>query len=122
MTIKKCKNCDCVKIVKNGKVRNKQRYKCKECGFNFVDGDGRTNDKTIALKALAVLFYSIGKSSYGMLGKIFKRDPSLIYRWIKQAGLTYDVPAISGEIREIEFDEMWHFIQSKKQTLDYQSR
>jgi hypothetical protein len=26
-----------------------------------------------------------------------------------------------GEIKEIEFDEMWHFIESKKQALAHQS-
>ena len=114
MVFTKCKNCDSDKISKNGTVRNKQRYRCKQCGFNFVLGDERTDEKTIALKALVVMLYSIGKSSYGMLGKIFKRNRSLIYRWIREAGLECEAPAADGEIREIEFDEMWHFIQSKK--------
>ena len=110
----KCKNCNNERIVKNGKVRNKQRYKCRECGINFVLGDERSNEKVVALKALVVLFYSLAKGSYNMLGKIFGRDRSLIYRWIKEAGLSFDDPVIDGEIKEIEFDEMWHFINSKK--------
>ena len=109
-----CKNCTNSKIVKNGIVRNKQRYKCKSCGYNFVYGDERTNDKIIALKALIVLLYSLAKGSYNMLGKIFDRDRSLIYRWIKEAGLSFDEPVIDGDINEIAFDEMWHFINSKK--------
>jgi len=112
-----CKNCKSEKFVKNGKARNKQRYKCKDCGLNFVIGDERTNEKIIALKALVVLFYALGKGSYGMLGKIFKRDPSLIYRWIREAGILCDEPKIDGEIREMEFDEMWHFIGSKKENF-----
>lgn len=113
----KCKNCDCESVTRNGKVRNKQRYKCKECGLNFVEGDERTNEKIIALKAMVVMLYSLGKGSYNMLGKFFGRDRSLIYRWVKEAGLSFDDPEIDGEIREIEFDEMWHFIQSKKQNF-----
>ena len=109
-----CKNCNHDKATKNGKVRDKQRYKCKECGYNFVVGDERTNDKIIALKAMVVLFYSLAKGSYNMLGKIFGRDRSLIYRWVKEAGLSFDEPSIDGEIKEIEFDEMWHFVGSKK--------
>ena len=112
-----CKNCKSERIVKSGKVRGKQRYKCKECGYNFVDGDERTNEKIAALKALCVLIYSLGKGSYNMLGKLFGRNRSLIYRWIREAGLNTDEPKINGEIREIEFDEMWHFIQSKKQNF-----
>jgi transposase-like protein len=109
----KCKNCGCSKAVKNGKKREKQRYKCKECGYNFVIGDERTNEKIIAMKALVVLLYALAKGSYNMLGKIFNRDRSLIYRWIKEAGLRFDEPVIDGEIKEIEFDEMWHYIGKK---------
>jgi len=109
-----CKNCNRSTVVKNGIVRNKQRYKCKSCGYNFVVGDERTNDKIIALKALVVLLYSLAKGSYNMLGTIFGRDRSLIYRWIKEAGLSFDDPTVDGDITEIAFDEMWHFIGSKK--------
>ena len=109
-----CKNCNGGKISKNGIVRGKQRYKCKECGYNFVVGDERTNDRVIALKALVVLFYALAKGSYNMLGTIFGRNRSLIYRWIKEAGMSLGEPPIDGEIKEIEFDEMWHFIGSKK--------
>ena len=112
-----CKNCKSEKVVKSGKIRGKQRYKCNECGYNFVIGDGRTNEKIAALKALCVLFYSLGKGSYNMLGKLFGRNRSLIYRWIREAGLNTQAPSIDGEITQIEFDEMWHFIQSKKENF-----
>ena len=51
----KCKKCESESIVKNGKVRGKQRYLCKECGYNFVEGDARTNEKIQAKKAMCVL-------------------------------------------------------------------
>ena len=50
-------------------------------------------------------------------GKLFSRNRSLIYRWIREAGLNTDEPKIDGEIVQIEFDEMWHFIQSKKRNF-----
>ena len=109
-----CKNCECKTTVKNGKVRGKQRYRCNACGYNFVIGDERTNEKIAALKALCVLMYALAKGSYNMMGKLFGRNRSLIYRWIREAGMNTDEPAIDGEIKEIEFDEMWHFIESKK--------
>jgi len=108
-----CKNCGSEKHTKNGKVRGKQRYKCKECGCNFVVGDGRSSEGIVAMKALVVLFYALAKGSYGMLGKIFGRNRSLIYRWIKEAGLSIDEPYIDGEIKEIQIDEMWHYIGKK---------
>jgi transposase len=101
-------------IIKNGIVRGQQRYKCKECGYNFVDGDRRTNEKIIAKKAMCVILYSLSKASFNMLAKIFDTWPSLVYRWIVEAGAKLPELEVSGEIRQMEFDEMWHFIGSKK--------
>jgi hypothetical protein len=56
-----------------------------------------------------------------MMGKLFGRNRSLIYRWIRDAGLNMDEPVAGGEITQIEFDEMWRFILSKKETLAHQS-
>ncbi len=109
-----CKSCGSEKTVKSGIVRGKQRYRCRSCRYFFVEGDERTSEPIAALKALCVLFYSLGKSSYGMLGKIIGRDRSLIYRWIREAGLNTEEPVVDGEICEMEFDEMWHFVGSKK--------
>ena len=110
----KCKNCDNEKVVKSGFVRGKQRYKCKSCGYNFIEGDARTNEKIAAKKAMCVLFYSLGKGSYNMLAKIFNTWPSLVYRWIVEAGAKLPKQEVSGEIKQMEFDEMWHFIKNKK--------
>ena len=112
-----CKTCKSEKIVKSGRVRGKQRYKCMACGYYFVIGDQRTSEEIAALKALCVLFYSLGKGSYSMLGKLLGRNRSLIYRWIREAGVNTKEPTIDGDITQIELDEMWHFIQSKKENF-----
>ncbi len=56
-----CKNCGKTEIVKNGRVRGKQRYKCKGCGYNFVTGDGRVDTDAAVKRAFAVILYSVGK-------------------------------------------------------------
>ena len=65
-----CKECGSADFSKNGKVRGKQRYKCKVCGYNFIVGDQREKVRPEG-KALAVLLYSTGKSSYGFISKLF---------------------------------------------------
>jgi len=112
-----CKNCKDEKVVKSGKIRGKQRYKCKECGYHFVEGDSRTNEKIAAKKAMCVLLYTLSKASYNGLARIFDTWPSLVYRWIVEAGVKLPDETVPGDIREMEFDEMWHFIQSKKQNF-----
>lgn len=108
-----CKRCESKEYVKNGIVQGKQRYRCKSCGYNFTDGDGRSHASLPAKKALAVLLYSLSKGSFTMLGKLFGHSPSLIYRWIHEAAATVPDPNISSSIREIEFNEMWHFLEKK---------
>ena len=109
-----CKRCNSSQVVKNGFVRKKQRYLCKSCGDNFVLGDARREESVAVKKALSVILYSLGKASFGFLGKLFGVSRSLTYRWIKTEAELLPEPDISNNIREIEFDEMWHFIQSKK--------
>ena len=112
MTI--CKKCVSEKSVKNGIVGGKQRYRCKECGCNYREGDGRTNEKVAARKALCILLYAMAKGSYRMMGKILGIDHTLVYRWIRDFGESLPEPEVSGEITQMEFDEMWHFVGNKK--------
>ena len=109
-----CKNCKETEVRRNGIVRGNQRYKCKACDYNFILGDRRTDQATEIKKALSIILYSVGKSSYGFLGKLFGVSRSTPYKWIKKIAAATPGPVISNSIKEIEFDEMWHFIQSKK--------
>jgi transposase len=112
-----CKKCGSGRAVKNGVIAGKQRYKCKECGCNFRDGDNRTNDKTAAKKALCILLYAMAKGSYRMLGRILGVHNTLVYRWVRSFGESLSEPDVPGEIEQMEFDEMWHFIGSKKESF-----
>jgi len=109
-----CKNCHGAETVKNGCVRNKQRYQCKACGYNFVHGDGRMKAETAVKRAFAVILYALGKSSYGFIAKLFGVTPPAVQKWLQREADRLDEPEIPGTIREMEFDEMWHFIGSKK--------
>ena len=112
-----CKKCGSEKVVRNGIVAGKQRYRCKECGCNFREGDDRTSEKVLAKKALCVLLYAMGKGSFRMLGRILKIDHTLVYRWIRAFGESLPEPQVPGDITQMEFDEMWHFIGSKKENF-----
>jgi len=114
MAMLNCKRCGSERLTKNGMVRGKLRHKCKDCGLNFVEGDRRVKDSLAAKKALAVILYSVGKASFGMLGKLFGHSRSLMYRWITEAAASLPDPEVAGGIQEMEFDEMWRFVGSKK--------
>ena len=109
-----CKKCSSENVVKSGIVSGKQRYQCKDCKCNFREGDNRTNDKIEVKKALCILLYAMAKGSFRMMGRILGIDHSLVYRWIRAFGESLPEPEVPGDIRHMEFDEMWHFIGSKK--------
>ncbi|MDR3299301.1 MAG: hypothetical protein LBU43_04700 [Candidatus Accumulibacter sp.] len=64
-------------------------------------------DKIAAKKALCILLYALGKGPFRMLGKILEIDHTQVYRWVRAFGESLAEPEVSGEISEMEFDEMW---------------
>ena len=68
--------------IKNGKVRNKQHYKCRLYGCNYVSGDEREKVSTEE-KASAVLLYGKGKSSYGFIDKLFNVGRPAVLKWAR---------------------------------------
>jgi len=50
-------------VVKNGFVRKKERYLCKNCSRTFVIEDAKKKESLKVKKALAVILYSLGKAS-----------------------------------------------------------
>ena len=113
-----CKNCGSTEYTKNGKVRSVQRYKCKSCGHNFIIGDKREKVSPEG-KALAVILYSTGKASYGFISKLFKVTRAAVLKWIRNIALSITEPEIDSEIKEIQIDEMWHFINEKNTKFGY---
>ncbi len=109
-----CKNCQHTHTVKNGVVRGKQRYQCRACGDNFVLGDERHSHATAVKNAFCMILYSLGKAAFGVLAKLLSVSRTTTYYWIRQAAAGTDEPTMAPDIQEIECDEMWHFIQSKK--------
>jgi len=113
----KCKKCNSGLVTKSGKANGKQRYFCKGCGCHFTEGDGRTNEQVDAKKAMCVVLYSTGKASFRTLARIFNTSPSLTYRWIVEAGCKVPHQEITGEIKQVDFDKAWNYVESKKDAL-----
>jgi transposase len=113
-----CKRCGSNHYVNNGIVRNKQRYKCKDCGCNFIAGDNRGKIK-IEAKALSLLMYGSGKASYGMIAKLFNVTRPAVYHWIKTFSKLLPEPIVNTDVKEVQIDEMWHFINKKNKKYGY---
>ena len=67
------------------------------------------------LKELWPLFFThLRKASYGFIAKLFGVTRAAVLKWIRKEGALIDKPKVPSNIKEMEFDEMWHFIGSKK--------
>jgi len=80
--------------MKNGIHLGRQRYKCKQCGYQFtIDPD--ISQENISL-ALGMKFIGLSNQA---ISKFLDIDRCTVYRWIQKYG-TDIVPATAQTIRE----------------------
>ena len=109
-----CPKCKAAEVIKSGKILEKQRYKCKKCLFQFTRLT--PHGKPASDKAKAVELYIHGLSMRS-IGKILNVSTTSVLRWIRKfAKETYEKPE-PGDAILVELDEMWHFLNSKKNKL-----
>ena len=106
----RCIKCDGDKLCKNGINTGVQRYKCKNCGYNFTKG---RISKPIALKRLALQLYLEGLG-FRSIGRILKISHVSVYNWIRSFGQKAEELRSENEIFVSEIDEMHSYIGSKK--------
>ena len=116
-----CPKCKSKRFVKNGIVREKQRYKCKECNCNFTQS--YQGKKRPMIKLLACVLYLNGLGfrriaailSEGM--PVAKVNHNSVIQWVKQYGeeieKTFPVDKTKKHCKVIEIDEMWHYVEKK---------
>ncbi|MBQ8672171.1 MAG: IS1 family transposase [Alphaproteobacteria bacterium] len=84
--MQKCYKCGSKQIVKNGKVFGWQRYKCKDCGYQFTKN--APAGKPMHIKLLTHTLYSAGFTMRQISGIIGITAQS-ISRWIKRWHSTF---------------------------------
>ena len=106
-----CPKCQSREVVKNRKVQEKQRYKCKSCSLQFTRLTPR--GRPAQEKAMAVTLYTLGLSIRA-IARLIGVSPTAVLKWIKTFAKThYEKPA-PGDAIIVELDEMWHYLGSKK--------
>ena len=93
-------------------AHGRQRYRCKACGRSFTATPPR--GKPPAMKALAVLLYTLGDVSQGMIAKLLGVSHVAVYRWVRAAGEAAPAPSAEAAGGIVQIDEMWHFVNGKK--------
>ena len=117
-----CKFCNSGKNVKNGFVYEKQRYKCKDCGKNFIEGDERQKyTQADHLKVIKLYLENCGIRSIERLTGIRN---SQISKWIENIAdyvkNEFDRSASKinsvQDIQILEIDELCTYIKKSHKT------
>ncbi|MYA98635.1 IS1 family transposase [Candidatus Poribacteria bacterium] len=100
-------------FVKNGFINEKQRYKCKQCSYQWRT-EKTHRGRPLAEKALAVFLYCHGLSM-NAIAKMLQASPSTILEWIRHFGQsTRTPPEPEATVVVFELDEMWHYLKKKQ--------
>jgi transposase len=109
-----CARCGSTDYTKSGKVRGKQRYKCRDCGYHFTNTHGRGYPPEIRLQALRLYTENMGLRA---IGRFLGIDPATVMHWVEDEGvklleqLRNRIPESLDGMDIIEIDEMWHYTQ-----------
>ncbi len=114
----KCPRCKSNDKVKNGVIKGVQRYRCKECKYNFtVEKRSGEYSNEIKRKALQLYLEGLGFRS---IGRILSVSNVSVLNWIKEFGKKIkDLQSDGKTVEYAELDEMHSFIGNKKTIVGY---
>jgi transposase-like protein len=112
MTDISCKRRGATEHVKNGMVRQRQRYRCQKCGYNFTATPPR--GKPSAMRALALLLYAMGNASFCMIGRLLGVSDVAVLNWVREQAQKLPAPEVSADVVVLTLDEMWHFLKKRQ--------
>ena len=114
MDCPKCKHSD---YCKAGFVNERQRYKCKSCGY-YYSVVRKSDVKTEDVRRLALEIYLEGVGFRG-IGRILRISYGTVYQWVKKWSKQIDLPVRNQSIGVVELDELHSYVQQKKTTVGH---
>ena len=114
----KCSRCGSSNKVKNGILKDVQRFRCKECGYNYtVEKRSGEYPKETKRKALQLYLEGLGFRS---IGRVLGVSNVSVLNWIKDFGeKAKELQANNSSIKYAELDEMHSYIGNKKTTVGF---
>lgn len=84
--MKNCPNCKSVKVIKSGIVKDRQRFKCKDCSYYFtVDKLGKNINDYYVTKAIQLYVEGV---SYREIERILGVSHVSVMNWVKKYKIT----------------------------------
>jgi transposase-like protein len=110
----KCPKCQSENRVKNGFVRSLQRYKCKDCFFNYTLCFDAVSEREKKRRfALAIYLEGLGFHS---IGRLLGVSHVTVINWVRRYGKELIAIRNPRPAHIVEMDEMHSYIGRKKTT------
>ena len=114
----RCSKCNSTKRVKNGILKGVQRYRCKDCGYNYTV-EKRSGEYSKATKRKALQLYLEGLG-FRSIGRILGVSNVSVLNWIRSFGeKVKELQASDTSIKFAELDEMHSYIGNKKTIVGF---
>ncbi len=113
-----CPKCSNSVGIKSGKIKGKQRYKCKKCNYHYTVQQ-KSTAKPKELKKYALQLYLEGLG-FRSIGRILNVSNVSVLNWIR--GFGQEVQSLSNNDSEVDFvelDEMHSYIGNKKTIVGF---
>tara|TARA_B100000003_G_scaffold134373_1_gene120584 strand:- start:316 stop:729 length:414 start_codon:yes stop_codon:yes gene_type:complete len=111
-----CKHCGSEHRVNNGFVHGKQRYKCKDCGKTYREGDLR--EKYTNEQRLRVIKWYLEGAGIMSIERMEGVPNPLIIKWIRKFSKILrqklnetSIPENAKDIQILELDELFSYCQ-----------
>ena len=111
----KCPKCSNSRCVKDGIIKGRQRYLCKDCKYRHTVAHV---GKSPAVKRQALQLYLEGLG-FRAIGRFLSCSHVSVYKWIKAFGEGAQVLQSDSTVEVVEMDEMHTYIASKKTTAGF---
>lgn len=89
-----------------------QRYKCKDCRYQFTDTPPR--GVPVAMRKLAVILYGLCGVSMQKISKLFGVSKVAVLKWMRAEAKQIADVSQKAESGIVMMDEMRHFVSGKK--------
>lgn len=111
-----CPKCQTEQCSKDGIVKGRQRYRCKNCGYRHTVAY-KWYSEELKRQALSMYLEGLGFRS---IGRLLNCSHVAVYQWIKQYGEKARLEELpSTELEVVEMDEMHSYVGSKKTLAGY---
>ena len=108
----KCPRCKSDEKIKDGIVKQKQRYKCKGCSFRYTVASG-SGAKPLYLRKIALQLYLEGLG-FRSIGRVIGVSNVTVLNWIRAFGEQVAELQSSEPVIYAEIDEMHIYVGQKK--------